>query len=78
MCPCKIRQTQLEDIMGDAAIARLRLAARAASPRLPGGGPPSRDYVMGTPRQADARVAVSNNFAFGGVNTSLVLRRWEG
>jgi 3-oxoacyl-[acyl-carrier-protein] synthase II len=35
------------------------------------------DYVMGAPRPADARVAVSNNFAFGGVNTSLVLRRWD-
>jgi 3-oxoacyl-[acyl-carrier-protein] synthase II len=35
------------------------------------------DYVMGAPRTAAARVALSNNFAFGGVNTSLVLRRWD-
>ena len=35
------------------------------------------DYVMGAPRPASARVAVSNNFAFGGVNTSLVFRRWD-
>ncbi len=35
------------------------------------------DYVMGAPRELDARTIVSNNFAFGGVNTSLVFRRWE-
>jgi 3-oxoacyl-[acyl-carrier-protein] synthase II len=32
------------------------------------------DYVMGAPRSLEAEIAVSNNFAFGGVNTSLVLR----
>jgi len=36
------------------------------------------DYVMGAPRALGARTIVTNNFAFGGVNTSLVLRRWEG
>jgi 3-oxoacyl-[acyl-carrier-protein] synthase II len=34
------------------------------------------DYVMGEPRASQARVAVSNNFGFGGVNTSLVLKTW--
>ena len=34
------------------------------------------DYVVGEPRECDAKIAVSNNFAFGGVNTSLVFRRW--
>jgi len=33
------------------------------------------DYVMGTFREIDAQYAMSNNFAFGGVNTSLILRR---
>ena len=33
------------------------------------------DYVMGTPRALDAETIVSNNFAFGGVNTSIVFRR---
>jgi 3-oxoacyl-[acyl-carrier-protein] synthase II len=33
------------------------------------------DYVMGSPRKVDAGYFVSNNFAFGGINTSLVLRR---
>jgi 3-oxoacyl-[acyl-carrier-protein] synthase II len=33
------------------------------------------DYVMGGPREVDAEYFVSNNFAFGGINTSLVLRR---
>ena len=35
------------------------------------------DYIQGTPRRLQARHIMSNNFAFGGVNTSLVLRRWE-
>jgi len=33
------------------------------------------DYVMGAPRTLDIEYLVSNNFAFGGVNTSLVFRR---
>jgi 3-oxoacyl-[acyl-carrier-protein] synthase II len=33
------------------------------------------DYIMGEGRPIDAEYAMSNNFAFGGVNTSLVLRR---
>ena len=36
------------------------------------------DHVRGGPRAADARIAVKNSFAFGGINTSLVLRRFEG
>jgi 3-oxoacyl-[acyl-carrier-protein] synthase II len=35
------------------------------------------DYVMGAPRESAAEIAVSNNFAFGGVNTSLVFRSWS-
>ena len=35
------------------------------------------DYIRGTARRADAAYVMSNNFAFGGVNTSLVLRRWD-
>ena len=35
------------------------------------------DYVIGEPRAVEIRHAVSNNFAFGGVNTSLVFRRWD-
>jgi 3-oxoacyl-[acyl-carrier-protein] synthase II len=34
------------------------------------------DYVVGAPRELAAEIIVSNNFAFGGVNTSLVFRRW--
>jgi 3-oxoacyl-[acyl-carrier-protein] synthase II len=34
------------------------------------------DYVTAAPRALDAEIIVSNNFAFGGVNTSLVFRRW--
>ncbi len=32
------------------------------------------DHVMGPPREARLRTVMSNNFAFGGINTSLVLR----
>jgi 3-oxoacyl-[acyl-carrier-protein] synthase II len=35
------------------------------------------DYVIGAPRELAAETIVSNNFAFGGVNTSLVFRRWS-
>jgi 3-oxoacyl-[acyl-carrier-protein] synthase II len=33
------------------------------------------DYLMGEPRRFDVEYFVSNNFAFGGINTSLVFRR---
>lgn len=35
------------------------------------------DYVVGGPRDLPIRHAMSNNFAFGGVNTSLIFRRWD-
>ena len=34
------------------------------------------DYIRGTAREIDADIVVSNNFAFGGINTSLVLKRF--
>ena len=34
------------------------------------------DYVVGTGRDLEVEYVVNNNFAFGGVNTSLVFRRW--
>jgi 3-oxoacyl-[acyl-carrier-protein] synthase II len=33
------------------------------------------DYIVGDGRNLDVEYAVSNNFAFGGINTSIVLRR---
>jgi 3-oxoacyl-[acyl-carrier-protein] synthase II len=36
------------------------------------------DYVVGTGRNLQVEYVMSNNFAFGGVNTSLVFRRWQG
>lgn len=33
------------------------------------------DYIMGTARAIDAEHVMSNNFAFGGINTSLIFRR---
>jgi 3-oxoacyl-[acyl-carrier-protein] synthase II len=35
------------------------------------------DHVVGVPRELSPEVVVSNNFAFGGVNTSLVFRPWR-
>lgn len=35
------------------------------------------DYVMGDGRSIDTEFVMSNNFAFGGINTSLIFRRWR-
>lgn len=35
------------------------------------------DYVVGEGRSLEVEYVVNNNFAFGGVNTSLVFRRWH-
>ena len=35
------------------------------------------DYITGAGRVLQVGHAMSNNFAFGGVNTSLVFRRWQ-
>jgi 3-oxoacyl-[acyl-carrier-protein] synthase II len=34
------------------------------------------DYIMGEPRKVDTEYVMSNNFAFGGINTSLIFKRW--
>ena len=36
------------------------------------------DYIMGTGREIETDLVMSNNFAFGGINTSLIFRRWGG
>jgi 3-oxoacyl-[acyl-carrier-protein] synthase II len=36
------------------------------------------DYIQGEGRLVDAEYVMNNNFAFGGVNTSLIFRRWAG
>ncbi|QPK62188.1 beta-ketoacyl-ACP synthase [Methylomonas sp. LL1] len=35
------------------------------------------DYITGDGRRIESEYVMSNNFAFGGVNTSLVFRRWK-
>ena len=35
------------------------------------------DYVAGGGRKLDCEYVMNNNFAFGGVNTSLIFRRWS-
>jgi 3-oxoacyl-[acyl-carrier-protein] synthase II len=35
------------------------------------------DYIQGSVRQLDCGYTMSNNFAFGGINTSLIFRRCE-
>ncbi|MCF5393035.1 beta-ketoacyl-ACP synthase, partial [Pseudomonas syringae] len=34
------------------------------------------DYIVGEPRHMSNEYVMNNNFAFGGVNTSLIFRRW--
>jgi 3-oxoacyl-[acyl-carrier-protein] synthase II len=34
------------------------------------------DYVVGSGRELEVEHVMTNNFAFGGVNTSLIFRRW--
>jgi 3-oxoacyl-[acyl-carrier-protein] synthase II len=36
------------------------------------------DYIMCQPRAVQTDLVMSNNFAFGGINTSLIFRRWRG
>ena len=35
------------------------------------------DYITGEGRRIETEYVLNNNFAFGGVNTSLVLKRWD-
>ena len=35
------------------------------------------DYIVGEPREISTEYVMSNNFAFGGINTSLVIKRWS-
>jgi len=35
------------------------------------------DYVVGEGRELQAQYVMSNNFAFGGVNTSIIFKRWD-
>lgn len=34
------------------------------------------DYITGSGRKVDCEIAMSNNFAFGGINTSLIIKRY--
>lgn len=36
------------------------------------------DYIQSGGRQLETEFVMTNNFAFGGINTSLILRRWSG
>lgn len=35
------------------------------------------DYIIGDIRELDCGYVMSNNFAFGGINTSLIFKRWD-
>ncbi len=35
------------------------------------------DYIKGSGREIDTKIVMSNNFAFGGINTSLIFKIWE-
>ena len=34
------------------------------------------DYLIDAPRAMQHEYVMNNNFAFGGINTSLIFRRW--
>ena len=34
------------------------------------------DYITGNGKEMDNEIIMSNNFAFGGINTSLIFKRW--
>lgn len=36
------------------------------------------DYIMHQPRDLDADIVMTNNFAFGGINTSIILKAYKG
>lgn len=36
------------------------------------------NHIMGRPLETETDHVMSNNFAFGGINTSLIFRRWRG
>ena len=36
------------------------------------------DYITGDGRNIEAKYIMSNNFAFGGINTSIIFKKWEG
>ncbi len=36
------------------------------------------DYITGAGREMETGVVMSNNFAFGGINTSLIFKKWNG
>jgi 3-oxoacyl-[acyl-carrier-protein] synthase II len=38
----------------------------------------SLDYIIGQPRALQTNYVMSNNFAFGGINTSLIFQKWPG
>ena len=35
------------------------------------------DYIRGEGRKMDAEYVMSNNFAFAGINTSLIFKKWS-
>jgi 3-oxoacyl-[acyl-carrier-protein] synthase II len=35
------------------------------------------DYITGNGREIDCDIVMANNFAFGGVNTSLIFKKWK-
>jgi len=35
------------------------------------------DYIQGQARTLNTNYVMSNNFAFGGINTSLIFKRWQ-
>ncbi len=35
------------------------------------------DYITGNGKEMENEIVMSNNFAFGSINTSLIFKRWQ-
>jgi 3-oxoacyl-[acyl-carrier-protein] synthase II len=59
-----------------ATIVMMREGFMAVSKNLdePDPAMPPLDHVLGSPRHGPIKIAMNNNFAFGGINTSLIFR----
>ena len=45
--------------------------------KLSQGHPNVLDYITGDGRSLTTEFVMTNNFAFGGINTSLIFKRWS-
>ena len=72
LCGRALLRNTLERWTGEPAISHRLTTTRFFDNRCA-----ELDYIVEEPRCVSTEYVVNNNFAFGGVNTSLVLKRWS-